>query len=89
MSTLSNLIEIDSLEAIVLIDNELDALSTTPLDTVINAGRLPNIAMASPATIKNRGGCTKEFRMEDICCGAHGLSILLACPGWLWKLEKS
>jgi 7,8-dihydropterin-6-yl-methyl-4-(beta-D-ribofuranosyl)aminobenzene 5'-phosphate synthase len=80
MSTLSNLIEIDSLEATIVIDNEIDALSTTPPNTVNNAGRLPNIAMASPATVENRGGCKKELQMEDICCGAHGLSILLVHP---------
>lgn len=74
---MANLIEIDSLECVVIIDNEIDALSTTQPNTVNNTGRLPNIAMAPSSTIESRGGAVKEFRMEDICCGAHGLSILL------------
>ncbi|KAH8765088.1 metallo-beta-lactamase superfamily protein [Hyaloscypha sp. PMI_1271] len=74
---MSGLVEIDSLEATVIIDNEIDSLSTTQRNTVTNNGRLPNIALSSPATVENRGGCMKELQMEDICCGAHGLSILL------------
>ena len=72
-----NLVEIDSLEATIIIDNEIDALSTTQPNTVVNNGRLPNIAMASKHIVENRGACKKELRMEDICCGAHGLSVLL------------
>jgi 7,8-dihydropterin-6-yl-methyl-4-(beta-D-ribofuranosyl)aminobenzene 5'-phosphate synthase len=74
---MTNLVEIDSLEAIIIIDNEIDSLSTTPSNTVVNNGRLPNIAMGSKVSVENRGACKKEFQMEDICCGAHGLSVLL------------
>jgi len=78
-ASMSGLVEIDSLEATVIIDNEIDSLSTTQRNTVTNNGRLPNIALSSPATVENRGGCMKELQMEDICSGAHGLSILLVC----------
>lgn len=71
------LVEIDSLEAVIVIDNEIDGMSTTQPNTVTNNGRLPNIAMSSSVTVENRGACQKEIRMEDICCGAHGLSVLL------------
>ncbi|KAH8756855.1 metallo-beta-lactamase superfamily protein [Hyaloscypha finlandica] len=74
---MSGLVEIGSLEATVIIDNEIDSLSTTQPNTVTNNGRLPNIAFSAPATVENRGGCMKELQMEDICCGAHGLSVLL------------
>ena len=83
---MSGLVEIDSLEAVIIIDNEIDALSTTAPNTVINNGRLPNVAMSyHGATIENRGGAIKELQMEDIFCGAHGLSVLLVCEELLWK----
>ncbi|KAJ5692250.1 hypothetical protein N7462_001673 [Penicillium macrosclerotiorum] len=73
-----NLQEVDTLEAIVIIDNELDPLSPPAPNTVQVAGNLGNIAMTSPDNnITGRGGACKELRMEDICCSAHGLSIMV------------
>lgn len=70
-----NLIEVDSLTATVIIDNEIDIMSSTPPDTLSNAGKVPNLTNK----IEARGnGCVKEFPMENICCGAHGLSVLIA-----------
>jgi 7,8-dihydropterin-6-yl-methyl-4-(beta-D-ribofuranosyl)aminobenzene 5'-phosphate synthase len=74
---MTNLIEIDNLEAIIVIDNEIDGLSTIQPNTITNAGRLPNIIMSPGSTIESRSGAMKEFRMEDICCGAHGFSVFL------------
>jgi 7,8-dihydropterin-6-yl-methyl-4-(beta-D-ribofuranosyl)aminobenzene 5'-phosphate synthase len=74
---MNQLVEIDSLEAVIIIDNEIDALSTTQPNTVNNTGRLPNVAMSQPSTLDGRGAAKKEFPMEAICCGAHGLSVLL------------
>jgi 7,8-dihydropterin-6-yl-methyl-4-(beta-D-ribofuranosyl)aminobenzene 5'-phosphate synthase len=72
-----NLQEVDSLEAIVLIDNELDPLSPPAPDTVQISGNLGTIAMASKHPLTGRGEACKELRMEDVCCAAHGLSILV------------
>lgn len=72
-----NLEEIDSLEATVIIDNELDPLSPAALDTVHVSGQMPTLAKYSPHKVDNRGSACKEVRMEDICCSAHGLSILV------------
>jgi 7,8-dihydropterin-6-yl-methyl-4-(beta-D-ribofuranosyl)aminobenzene 5'-phosphate synthase len=72
-----NLEEVDSLDAIVIIDNELDPLSPAAPDTVQVAGHLGTIAMMSQHNLTDRGGAIKEVRMEDICCSAHGLSILV------------
>lgn len=69
--------EIDSLEALVIIDNELDPLSTVAPDTVQVTGHLGHLASCSPHKLNDRGGACKELRMEDICCSAHGLSILV------------
>ena len=73
----SSLVEIDSLEALVIIDNELDLLSPVDPAKVLAHGNLAHLAMASPHQPHDRGGASKEFRMEQICCAAWGLSILL------------
>lgn len=72
-----NLQEVDSLEALVIIDNELDPLSPAAPDTVGVTGTMGTIALDSRHTLTDRGGACKELRMEDICCSAHGLSILV------------
>ncbi|KAJ5530534.1 hypothetical protein N7527_003927 [Penicillium freii] len=72
-----NLEEVDSLEAIVIIDNELDPLSPPAPGTVQISGNLGSIAMGSRHTLTDRGEARKELRLEDVCCAAHGLSILV------------
>ncbi|KAJ5780382.1 hypothetical protein N7457_005542 [Penicillium paradoxum] len=69
--------EVDSLEAIVIIDNELDPLSPPAPDTVKVSGNLGSIAMGSEHTLTDRGEACKELRLGDVCCAAHGLSILV------------
>ncbi|KAI2786583.1 hypothetical protein POX_g08970 [Penicillium oxalicum] len=69
--------EVDSLEAIVIIDNELDPMSPPAPDTVEITGNLRTIGMHSRHRLTNRGGASRELRMEDVCCAAHGLSILV------------
>ncbi|KAB8071699.1 beta-lactamase-like protein [Aspergillus leporis] len=72
-----DLVEVDSLEALVIIDNELDPLSPPAPDTVQVSGLMGSLAMHSSHQIHDRGEATKELQMEDICCSAHGLSILV------------
>lgn len=72
-----NLDEIDSLEALVIIDNELDPMSTTAPDTVQVSGLMATLATQSLHKLDDRGDACRELRMEDICCSAHGLSILV------------
>ncbi|KAJ5120053.1 hypothetical protein N7448_010722 [Penicillium atrosanguineum] len=69
--------EVDSLEAIVIIDNELDPLSMPAPETVQLSGNLATIGMSAGHVPINRGEAYREIRMEDICCSAHGLSILV------------
>ena len=73
-----NLVEVDTLTATIIIDNEIDILSTTP-SIIQNSGRMPNISLSQPTHIHARGEVTREMPMEAICCGAHGLSILVVC----------
>ncbi|KAA8645862.1 hypothetical protein EYZ11_006575 [Aspergillus tanneri] len=72
-----NLIEIDSLDAVIIVDNELDPLSSPPPDTVEVSGLMGSLAMNSPHPLSDRGDASREIQMEDICCSAHGLSILV------------
>jgi 7,8-dihydropterin-6-yl-methyl-4-(beta-D-ribofuranosyl)aminobenzene 5'-phosphate synthase len=72
-----NLVEVDTLEAIIIIDNEIDIMSTVPPNTVTNKGRMPNLALSQLGDVQYRGDVKKEIPMEAICCGAHGLSVLV------------
>jgi 7,8-dihydropterin-6-yl-methyl-4-(beta-D-ribofuranosyl)aminobenzene 5'-phosphate synthase len=74
------LVEIDSLEALVIIDNELDVLSPVDPEKVVAYGNLGHIAMASPHVAHDRGGATKVLGMDRICCASWGLSVLLVSP---------
>lgn len=71
------LVEVDSLEAIVIIDNELDIMSWAQPDTVQVGGRFEELALSQPESLQSRGEVKKELPMESICCGAHGFSVLL------------
>ncbi|PWY92794.1 metallo-beta-lactamase superfamily protein [Aspergillus heteromorphus CBS 117.55] len=73
----STLLEIDSLEATIIIDNELDTMSPVAPDTVQVTGQMRSLATDSPHLIHDRGDARRELQMEDICCAAHGLSILV------------
>lgn len=73
----STLVEIDSLEAIVIIDNELDIMSWSKQDTLKVGGTWMDVGVSQPETVQSRGNVKKELAMEEICCGAHGLSIML------------
>ena len=74
-----DLVEVDSLEALVIIDNELDPLSPPAPDTVQVSGLMGSLALQSTHELHDRGEAKKELQMEDICCSAHGLSILVVC----------
>ncbi|PGH13681.1 hypothetical protein AJ79_03530 [Helicocarpus griseus UAMH5409] len=74
---MSSLVEIDALEATVIIDNELDIMSPPAPDTIHVSGHLGEIAAKSPYHPHDRAEATRELRLEDVCCSAHGLSVLL------------
>jgi 7,8-dihydropterin-6-yl-methyl-4-(beta-D-ribofuranosyl)aminobenzene 5'-phosphate synthase len=72
------LAEIDALEVLVIIDNELDpALKYVQPPAVEAFGNVGQIGMASPNKPKDRGQDCRELKMEQICCGAHGLSLMI------------
>ncbi|PYI02098.1 metallo-beta-lactamase superfamily protein [Aspergillus sclerotiicarbonarius CBS 121057] len=71
------LTELDSLSATIIIDNDLDPMSPVPPDTVEVTGLMRTLATCSPHEVHDRGDAHRELQMEDICCAAHGLSILV------------
>ncbi|OJD27875.1 hypothetical protein ACJ73_00734 [Blastomyces percursus] len=73
----SSLAEIDALEAVVIIDNELDLMSPPAPGPVKVSRLIGEIGLTSPHHVHDRAEATKELRLEDVCCSAHGLSVLL------------
>ncbi|KAK8055557.1 hypothetical protein PG993_000784 [Apiospora rasikravindrae] len=80
------LIEVDSLIIQAIINDEIDQISPSPHPSV----RHPQSFMGAPLTTlpaadpsfphqhdHSRGGATRELRMDTLCCGAHGLSLLI------------
>jgi 7,8-dihydropterin-6-yl-methyl-4-(beta-D-ribofuranosyl)aminobenzene 5'-phosphate synthase len=75
---MASLTEIDSLQVLVVIDNELDpALKYAQPPAVEAFGNIGQIGMTSPNKPKDRGQDCRELKMEQICCGAHGLSLMI------------
>jgi hypothetical protein len=74
---MASLAEIDSLEALIIIDNELDILSTPVPGPVDQIGNMGEIASRARTNVHDRGECSKEIRMDAICCAAWGFSVLL------------
>lgn len=73
------LAEIDTLDIHVIVNDELDPISPSPNAAVKVASRFMGIPL-SPLS-SERGGATMEMRMDNICCAAHGISLLLVgCP---------
>jgi hypothetical protein len=81
----TDLTEIDSLEVQVIVDNELDPISKY-IEPVIAYGNLAHIGLAGPKISDHRGNDIHEVRMDQICCGAHGLSLLIVCSSHLRKM---
>jgi 7,8-dihydropterin-6-yl-methyl-4-(beta-D-ribofuranosyl)aminobenzene 5'-phosphate synthase len=74
------LVELDALEILVIVDNEVDPISTYQNPAIKTSGNLVHIGMRSQTEVHNRGDASKELRMDSICCGAHGLSLMIVSP---------
>ena len=78
LATMAKLVELDSLEILVIVDNELDPISACPNPAVQQSGGLKDIGLTGkPLAGGERGGAPLELRMDGICCGAHGLSLMI------------
>lgn len=72
-----DLVEIDGLEFHVIINNEVDPMSPSPNAQVKHAASFLGVPLGIVADPENRGGARMELPMQNICCGAHGLSLLI------------
>jgi hypothetical protein len=68
--------ELDAVEILVLVDNELDPISK-PIDGLEAYGSIAHIGLASPYEGKPPGESVKLLKMNELCCGAYGLSLLI------------
>jgi 7,8-dihydropterin-6-yl-methyl-4-(beta-D-ribofuranosyl)aminobenzene 5'-phosphate synthase len=57
----SSLVEVDSLEALVIIDNELDIMSWVKQDTLKVGGKWEDVGVSQPATLQSRGEAKKKL----------------------------
>lgn len=71
------LTEIDQLEVHVIVNDELDPISPSQNPAVQVASRFMGIPLSPLPSSADRGGAKMEMRMDNICCAAHGISLLL------------
>ncbi|BCS17489.1 MBL fold metallo-hydrolase [Aspergillus puulaauensis] len=71
------LTEIDNLEIHVLVNDELDPITPSMNPAVKVASQFMGIPLSPLPAGTQRDGATMEMRMDNICCAAHGLSLLL------------
>ena len=69
---------LDSIEILAIVDNELDPISPAP-PIVTASGRISDIGLTKGRQIGDEvgGGDVREIGMEQICCAAHGLSLII------------
>ncbi|KAF9872554.1 metallo-beta-lactamase superfamily protein [Colletotrichum karsti] len=74
---MANLVELDSLEILAIIDNELDPISPCPNSLIEQSGGIKDISARACRESPQEGGPVRELRMGNICCSAHGLSLMI------------
>ncbi|KIX93274.1 uncharacterized protein Z520_10917 [Fonsecaea multimorphosa CBS 102226] len=74
---MTSLVEIDSLEILVIVDNEVDPISSYQHPDLKVSGQLADVALRAPLQDGSRGGSKFEIRLDNVCCGAHGLSLMI------------
>ena len=75
---MAQLVELDALEILVIVDNELDPFSPCSNESVKQSGGVMDIAMRPSSQFSSESmGTYQELRMDNICCSAHGLSMMI------------
>ncbi|KAI1461049.1 Metallo-hydrolase/oxidoreductase [Annulohypoxylon moriforme] len=71
------LTEVDTLTIQAIVNDEIDQISPSPHPAI----KHPQSFLGAPQTLlppgSQPGGAKKQMRMDTICCGAHGLSLLV------------
>lgn len=78
MGTLK-LVEVDSVEIHVLVNDEIDQISPSPNILIKQDASFSGIPLDVISDSASRGGAKLEMPMHNICCGAHGLSLFIVC----------
>lgn len=76
------LAELDSLEIVNIVDNELDPITPSQNPAVQSAGSFKGVPLTPIDPRHAPGGAKNQFRMDNICNGAHGLSLMLVNPSY-------
>ncbi|KAF4341927.1 7 8-dihydropterin-6-methyl-4-(beta-D-ribofuranosyl) aminobenzene-5 phosphate synthase [Fusarium beomiforme] len=76
-SKVQSLVEVDSLDIHVLINDEIDQISPSPNPRVQHAQSFAGVPLCPLSDPSTRGGARLEMPMRNICCGAHGLSLFI------------
>lgn len=71
------LIEVDSIDIKVLVDNEVDPITPSNNPAVEYRGLMQGVLLDPLPSNGHRGGAQAELSMSNICCGAHGLSLMI------------
>lgn len=71
------LTEVEKVEISVIINDEIDQISPSPNPQVQHAQSFAGIPLSSVEDPGLRAGAKLEMPMHNICCGAHGLSLLI------------
>ncbi|TDZ16485.1 7,8-dihydropterin-6-methyl-4-(beta-D-ribofuranosyl)-aminobenzene-5'-phosphate synthase [Colletotrichum orbiculare MAFF 240422] len=74
---MEQLVELDAVEILVIIDNELDPISPCSNPRVEQSGGIKDISKRAQRTPSKGGETVHELRMSNICCSAHGLSLMI------------
>ncbi|KAK5265171.1 hypothetical protein LTR96_009539 [Exophiala xenobiotica] len=75
-----DLVDLDSLSVTAIINDEIDLISPSRHPDVDHPGSFAGVPLKShlgQAWTDAHGGANVEMRMDSICCGAHGLSLLV------------
>jgi 7,8-dihydropterin-6-yl-methyl-4-(beta-D-ribofuranosyl)aminobenzene 5'-phosphate synthase len=84
----SKLLELDSVEFLVIIDNEVDPISKYPNPQVSAYGNLADVAANTQFHPSGRGEQCHEIKMSQLCCGAHGLSLMIVSGSRLSEVDR-
>lgn len=79
----SPLVEVDSLEIHVLVNDEIDQISPSPNPLVQHTQSFAGVPLSRVPNPTARGGAKLEMPMRNICCGAHGLSLFIVSVAFL------
>ncbi|KAI1388388.1 Metallo-hydrolase/oxidoreductase [Hypoxylon trugodes] len=71
------LTEVDTLTIHAIVNDEIDQISPSPHPSIKHPQSFMGAPLRPLAEGTQRGGAKLQMRMDTLCCGAHGLSLLV------------